>query len=738
MKKSSHTETSKDFLFELGVEELPARFVPLAMEALERHARRLFAEEGLNFSGSLQVFGTPRRLALHVPGLSAKSAERSQEFLGPPLAQSKDAQGNWTPAAQGFARSQGMTPEQLEVKKTEKGDRLCAVKRSAGRPTEKILPELLPKLIRLIELPKSMVWEESRLAFARPIRWIAAVYGNQPVKFELAGVRAGKNTFALRAHGGKPLPVPSPAKYRAFLKDHCVIVDVKERRELIEKQIQNAVKPAHGRVRLARDAALLDEVVHLVEHPVAIVGKFDPAYLKLPPEVLTTSMKKHQKFFPVYEGAETRSPAREEEENGKLLPHFVGIRNGISDNQAIVREGYERVLSARLSDAAFFFEQDRQTRLEAKAVELKSVLFQKELGSLWDKSERVIRLVERLLPRIKISHESAPHSAGRIAFLAKADLVTAMVGEFPELQGVMGRIYAALDGEGDEIADGIEQHYWPLTAEGELPVSEAAALVSLADKIDTLSGDFLAGLIPTGSQDPYGLRRAAVGVLRILSDKKWTLDLNEMIGEALDAFPATVPGDRAATRKTLLDFFRQRWTALMEARGHRFDEVQAVSTEGFGNVVDAERRLSALGQARRNPSFDSISVAFKRADNILTQARKKGIFSEDTVFAPERLAEPAEKDLHASLSKIELDLQPVFEAGDYRQALETFVELRENLDRFFEKTMVMVPEADLRSNRLALLNQITGLIRRVADLSRLQETPAGLDIVSPLKGQKEP
>ncbi|MGQ0644698.1 MAG: glycine--tRNA ligase subunit beta [Elusimicrobiota bacterium] len=721
-RKPAGPSGPKDFLLEIGVEELPARFVLnlVSRSAIGEGAsvledvlvRQGLAKAGLSH-GEVKVFGTPRRLAVLVHGLADKAEDQVHEALGPAAAQAKDAEGNWTPAAQGFARSQGVSPENLEVRKTDRGERLCAVRREEGRPVEKILPELLPARIARIPFPKNMVWEEGRFSFARPIRWIVALYGDKPVKFELAGVKSGRKTSALRFHGKKFLDVPSPARYEAVLKNHCVVADPKERRDQIEKQIHLAAKSVHGRVPLEKFQDLLDEVTYLVEHPSGILGRFAPGHLKLPPEILVTSMKKHQKFFPVFDA------------QGKLLPHFVGVRNGMSENQAVVREGYERVLAARLADAAFFFEQDRKTSLRDKAPLLKGVLFQKALGALSDKTERVAALCIHLSANVLNLPQKDGDAAVQIARLGKADLVTSVVGEFPELQGVMGRLYAAADGEPAEIAEGIEQHYWPLTADGELPRGDAAALASLADKLDTLAGDFLVGLIPSGSADPYGLRRAAVGVLRILADRGWRLDLAAAVEKALAAFPDSVAGDRPKAAGALMDFFKQRWSALMAAKGCRFDEIEAVASLRFADVVDAENRLEALRQIRRHPDFTPLAVAYKRAANILSQARQKNIAFNVPAAPLEKSREPAHADLHAAVEAARGAAHPLLEGGRFREALQELVRLRAPVDRFFEKVMVMAPEEDVRANRLALLNSIAELFLRVADFSALQDVPSG-------------
>ncbi len=697
----------KDLLLELGVEEVPARFLSPALSALEAGARACFDQAGLA-SGQIRALGTPRRLALLVEGLADKARDLEQEFLGPALAQAKDAEGNWTPAAQGFARAQGVAPEVLSFKETDRGPRLAHVKKMPGLPAEKLLPALLAGLIRGLAFPKSMVWEESRLAFVRPLRWIVALHGARPVAFSLAGVKAGRRTLGLRFHSLKPFDVPLPGRYATLLKNHCVIVDPEERRSLIVKQIHQAAKHLRGHVPVEAEPALLEEVANLVEHPVAVVGKFDDRFLAIPKEVLITSMKKHQKFFPVYK----------DESLSALLPAFVGIRNGLSDNQSVVREGYERVLAARLSDAAFFFDQDRRRSLESRVENLRGVAFLSPRLSLFDKAERMGALVERWARGLGLSGESAAE-ARRIALLAKADLTTGMVGEFPELQGVMGRLYAAAEGEPPAVARGVEEHYWPLAAEGELPGGDAASLAAIADKADTLAGNFLRGKTPSGSQDPYGLRRAAVGILRILEARRWALSMAEITDRALEALPEDL-GDRARAAAALKDFFRQRWAALAEGRGFKPDEVEAVAAAGLDPVSDAWARLAAVRDIRRLPGFAPFSVAFKRAANLLKQAEKKGE-GADAVPREALFLTEAERALDARLKETRARVDPFLAAGDYAGALAVLVELRGPVDDFFTQAVVMDPDADVRRNRLGLLARVKSFFDRVADFSQLQD-----------------
>jgi glycyl-tRNA synthetase beta chain len=701
----------KDLLVEVGTEEIPARFLGPALSALLAAGRERLTKAGFTWT-DVQVFGTPRRLALFVAGLSGKARDQQHEFLGPALTQAKDAEGNWTPAAQGFARSQGVTPERLEVRETDRGPRLAFLKTTPGAAAEKVLPVLLPELIGSLGFPKTMVWEESRMAFARPLRWIVALYGVTPVPFSLAGVKSGRRTFGLRFHSPRPFDIPAPHRYASLMKNHCVIVDPAERRALIVKQIDHVAKTHHGHIPLDRFTDLLEEVSHLVEHPVAVVGKFDPRFLAVPKEVLVTSMKKHQKYFPVFKDAAC----------GELLPFFVAVRNGLSDNQAVVREGYERVLAARLSDAAFFFSEHTKRTLASRGADLKGIAFLSPTLSMADKTERVRALSDQLCGDLLRMSPEIRSEVSRLAELGKADLSTGLVGEFPELQGIVGRLYAERDGEPPAVSRGIEEHYWPLTADGPLPEGTAAAVVSVADKMDTLAGNFLIGTTPSGSQDPYGLRRAAVGVLRLLEAREWPVSLSDVVERALALLPAAL-GDRVKAGRALTDFFRQRWAALAEARGFRPDEVDAVSAAGFDDVGDAWARLSALRDVRRHPDFAPLSIAFKRAANLLKQAEKKG---EAPSGRPrtDLFETDAERFLGTRAAELESSLSSLLAARAYGAVLSGLVTLRGPVDNFFVEVVVMDPDPALRHNRLSLLSAVRSLFAHVADFSRLQDTPS--------------
>lgn len=696
---------SKDALLEVGSEELPSSFIPLGMKQLKTIAEQSLHEHHISFK-AVHVFGTPRRLAVCIQEIAAHSPDQEKKVMGPSAAASKDAAGQWSNAALGFARKHGLKPTQLQIE----NERLCATLHIKGVSARALLAELFPQWVARLEFPKTMVWEPTKFKFPRPIRWFTAMLGSEVVLFALAGVRSGRFTYGLSLQASKKIPVAQCGKYVGLLKNECVLVDPAARREAIQKLAEQAVKRIHGHV-LMRDA-LLDEVSGLVEHPAAILGNFDPAYLQLPREVLVTCIEHHQKFFPVEATGDSH----------KLLPHFVGIRNGMSVHQELVKEGYERVLAARLSDARFFYQQDRRVPLAAKVDALRGVTFQKNLGTLFDKKERIKALLDALTQKLGWSETDRNHAL-RAAELCKADLVTEMVGEFPELQGIVARVYASADKEDAIVARALEEHYWPITLNGGLPSSTFAAAVAVADKIDTLAGDFAVGLIPTGSADPYGLRRAAVGVLRILEAQGWPVPLEWLIDQALTYLPKSAVPNRDKTRQDLLQFMQQRLAAVLEERGFQHDEVEAVLAR-IWDIPETLARLQALHEIRKRPEFSSLAGSFKRAMNIVRDSHPKGaaftVAHSESGVQTELLKEPSEQTLFSTFQNLQQHLEQNIQGGAYGPALESMVTLRDPLDQFFKGVMVMAEDSSLRANRLALLSGIVRLFLRIADFSKLQ------------------
>lgn len=713
---------SKDALLEIGSEELPAHFITLGIRQLKTLAQASLEENKVAFA-AVETFGTPRRLAVVITGLADRSEDQRKTISGPPAQMARDHSGQWTPAAIGFARKQGLQPTDLTI---ESG-KLCAVLDIKGVATKQLLSELFPQWIQKLEFPKAMTWEPSHFRYPRPVRWIAAVYGTDVVSFTLAGVRSGRWTYGLGHTSTKKIAIGQPGKYVTLLKNQCVLVQPSARQEAIRRMAEQTVRRVHGKAVM--HDALLEEVANLVEHPVAILGNFDAGYLDLPSEVLITCLEHHQKFFPVVQASKkTSSPAGVSggsmdprlaaagDDGGALLNHFIGIRNGMSVHQEVVREGYERVLAARLADARFFFNQDRKTPLVSKVDALKGVIFQEKLGHLYDKKERVKVILQTIagsLPDV-----SWVAGAQRVADLCKADLVTDMVREFPELQGIMAKLYAELDGEKADVAQALEQHYWPITLTSPLPETELAAVVALADKLDTLAGDFAVGLIPSGSADPYGLRRTAVGVLRILEARGWPLSLEKLLEKAIEIQPAGGPAQE--TFQKLAQFMRQRLGAILEERGYKFDEIDAVLATGIGELLDTLNRLKALHELRSRSEFEPLSNSFKRAMNIVKQALKTEQRDQTLTLNSELLKEPCEQVLYQALGSASTQVSRQIEARAYREALESLVSLREPLDGFFGGVMVMADDPSLRANRLALMEQLVDMFSRIADFSKLQ------------------
>lgn len=692
---------TKDALLEIGSEELPASFVPLGIKQLKIIAESSLKENGLAFA-SVVTYGTPRRLAVVISGLPDRNPDQKKTISGPPAAMAKDGTGQWTAAALGFARKQGVKPSDLTIE----NERLCAVQHIKGTATKLLLAELFPSWIGKLEFPKSMTWEPTHFRFPRPIRWLCAVYGQDLISFSLAGVRSCRWTMGLMLQSTKNIPISSAGKYVMLLKNQCVLVEPSARQDCIQRLADQAVKRVHGKVHM--NPALLEQVSNLVEHPCAILGNFDPAYLDLPKEVLITCLEHHQKFFPV-----------EQATGVKLLPHFIGIRNGMSVHQEIVKEGYERVLAARLADARFFFNHDRKTPLSAKVDALKGVMFQEKLGNLFEKKERVKQLLKVLAS--SVTGSSWLPQAERTADLCKADLVTDMVREFPELQGIMARIYAQLDGEEAVVAEAAEQHYWPITLTGALPESEVAAAVALADKLDTLAGDFAVGLIPSGSADPYGLRRAAVGVLRILESTGWSLGMEWLVDRIVEMQPVEIKEGWRQTQMKLHQFMRQRFAALLEERGYKFDEIDAVLSAGIGVVAATIARLEALRKIRTHSEFTTLATVFKRSSNIVRQALQQLGDKQINGFVDENLFQhDAERDLYQAVRQAKDLVVDRASKHQYSEALEAMLPVAAPLDKFFKDVMVMADDPKIRENRLAIMFGMVTQFAKIADFSKLQ------------------
>ncbi|SHE62195.1 glycyl-tRNA synthetase beta chain [Desulfofundulus australicus DSM 11792] len=691
-----------DFLLEIGVEEIPARFLNPALEQLKELAQNLLRENRLSFK-EIKTFGTPRRLVLYVYDLAGVQESLVQEVKGPAVKVAFNQAGEPTRAALGFAKSQGVDVSQLVVKNLGPVEYVFAVKRQEGRPAGEVLADICPAIISGLHFPKPMRWGTLEVRFARPIRWLVALYGDQVIDFSYAGLRSGRVTYGHRFLSEGPLEIPHAGKYFEVMERGKVVVDPGQRREMIWNQVKELAAGAGGQV--LPDEELLAEVTNLVEYPVALCGSFDESFLQLPAEVLVTPMREHQRYFPVRDA------------RGKLLPRFIAVSNGNRDHLDTIRAGNEKVLRARLTDAAFFWKEDQAVPLARRVEALKKVVWQESLGSVYDKVERLINL-SRYLARVFAVGEKELEQVLRAAYLAKADLVTNMVYEFPELQGVMGREYALVSGEDPAVAQAIYEHYLPRFSGDELPVTTPGRVLSLADKMDTLVGCFAIGIEPTGSQDPYGLRRQALGICHICLAGELVLPLQDFIGQAYEQYRGRVELklEKEQVISHLLDFFAQRLRGILTERGLSYDTVEAVLAAGFDDPTGVWQRARAVEVFKTEPHFEAVLTAFTRAHNL---SRKH----DSTAVDPALLAHPAEAALYKKLNEVREKVAGQLMARDYRAALAAMASLRPVVDEFFDAVMVMVDDEKIRNNRLGLLKGVANLALDVADLSKLVAVP---------------
>jgi glycyl-tRNA synthetase beta chain len=684
---------AKELFLEIGCEEIPAGFIPRALAEMEAIVSRELEAARLSF-GSVRTLGTPRRLALVVTGIPTVQPDAEITAMGPAKRVAFDADGKPTKAGEGFARGQGVDVSALRVVATEKGEYVAVTKNETGRPTHELLGEILPRLVAEIPFKKSMRWGDLDVRFARPIHWLVALFDGSVVPFSFGTVESGSISRGHRFMANTPFPVRDFAHYLEECERHFVVVDIERRKEIIRREIHRTAKAAGG--QLLPDEGLLDEITFLVEYPSAIHGTFDPAFLEVPKEVLITSMRSHQRYFSVVDAA------------GKLLPAFITVPNTSASDPSVVVRGNERVLRARLSDARFFFTEDRKVRLASRVEALKSVVYQQKLGTSWEKMERFRVLAEGLADRL---NPSVKAQTSRAAYLCKADLVSGMVGEFPEVQGIMGREYARHDGEDEGVAIAIAEHYLPTQAGGELPATDSGALVSIADKLDTICGCFGVGLIPTGSADPYALRRSALGIINIILDRQYRLSLAELIGTSLDLLSAKLTRPREQVCAEVTDFFRGRFVNLLTDR-YPTDVVEAAVAAGCDDLVDCIARIAALAEFKGHPDFEPLAVAFKRVCNIVKE-------EVATPVDARLFLDDAEGRLFAAFQEVAGSVRERFKDGAYLDVLTVIATLRGPVDDFFDKVMVMAEDEQVRINRLALLQGIKGLLRGIADFAKI-------------------
>ncbi|MCX7780332.1 MAG: glycine--tRNA ligase subunit beta [Negativicutes bacterium] len=683
---------AKDLLLEIGTEEIPAKFMPGILSQMETLAQERFAGERIGFS-EIKAMGTPRRIVLVVRDVADVQQDKISENRGPSVKVAFDAEGKPTKAAEGFARGQGIVASELIVR----DGYVYAVIHQTGRPVAEILPQILPDLIASLNFPKSMRWGDLDMRFVRPIRWLVALLGSDVIPFSLAGIAAGNVTRGHRFLSRGDIVVKDANDYFAKLAEHHVMVDPEVRRSVIREQVEKLAQRQGGEAGI--DEELLEEVTYLVEYPTALCGRFEEAYLELPPQAIITPMREHQRYFPVW-GAD-----------GKLLPLFITVRNGGLDYIDIVRHGNERVLRARLADARFFFNEDQKTPLAERVEKLKTMVFQEGLGTLFDKTLRLKRLAVEIAKSAGI--DAAEHPViERGAFLAKADLVTGMVYEFTELQGIMGRQYALLNGENPAVAEAIYEHYLPRFAGDTLPETHAGRVISIADKLDNIVATFSRGLIPTGSQDPYALRRQALGVAYILINAKYHISLAKLTADTMDLLGISDPGHREKITADIIEFFKLRLKNILTDENLRYDMIDAVMAAGVDDLYDAWLRGQAL-------LLDGGTIAMQRAVQALTRAGNLAKNASREKIDPALFTTDAERDLYHVYLAAKDRIDSLTAAREYRGVLEVMAGLATPIDAFFSTVMVMVEDLAVRENRLALLKAITGLTSRIADFSKI-------------------
>ena len=697
MTANTATSTMRELLFEIGAEEIPASYIEPALTSMAARAARKLKELGLAY-GDIKTYGTPRRLTLAIRALQDRQPDRRQEHIGPSKAAGMDGEGRMTKAALGFARSHGLQAEELQIVKTAKGEYLMAIEDIKGQESRVLLPALLESLVRETVFPKSMRWGDSTLSFARPIQWLLALYDGEVLPLHIENIPCGACSRGHRFLAPEPFAVNGLDTYLQELSSRFVLVDMATRREKVKAEVNRAV---HEQVPLADAQAVLHEglvniVTNLVEYPYPICGRFDEKFLQLPSEVLITSMREHQKYFPVQDAA------------GNLLPYFVAVNNTNVADRQLAASGHERVLRARLEDALFFFNEDRARPLASRCQDLDGIVFQQKLGTMQAKMERISALAARMAQQLAPEQEEA---ARRAAQLAKADLLTSMVGEFPSLQGIMGRVYARHDGEGEAVAQAIAEHYMPLRAGEAVPSSLLGALVGLADRMDTLVGCFAIGEKPTGNKDAFGLRRQALGLINIIRRQGLSLSLRELAQAALAQY-SDLPGDKSTCVDEVLNFIRLRFENEEIAEGQPQELVEAATAARFDDICDCLLRIKALADLQKEENFRVLAASFKRIRNIVKENRA-------TDIKPELFTEEAEHDLYAALNELRQKSQPLLAAAEYRQALGTMLLIKEPVDRFFDQVMVMAEDQQQRQNRLNLLTALKAMILQVADIAKM-------------------
>ncbi|WP_213181499.1 glycine--tRNA ligase subunit beta [Desulfosarcina cetonica] len=685
-------------LLEIGAEEIPAGYIRPALDAMaENLVKRLDAARIGH--AEARTCGTPRRLTVIVAAVAAKQETITEDLMGPPVKIAFDATGKPTMAAIKFAEKAGVAVGRLKVVETEKGRYLSARKVSRGQATMQLLKSILPEVILAIPFPKSMRWADMTIQFARPIQSLVALYGTKVVAFTLGGrIKSGRHSLGHMFMSPGKIAIESPEAYAAKLAEANVIVDIAQRRQMTAEAVAEAARGIGGTV--LPDEELLDIVTNLVEIPVATAGRFDEMFLEVPKEILITAMREHQKYFAVVD------------DQGQLMPGFIAVNNTRTRDMNLVATGHERVLRARLSDARYFYQADIKVPMEDWVEKLKRVLFQAKLGSMHDKMTRVKTLAAWLADAINPAEKE---KVSRAAHLCKADLVSQVVGEFANLQGIMGRTYAQVAGEPADVAAAIEEHYRPTHSGGQLPETETGVILAIADKIDSICGCFSVGLIPTGAADPYALRRQSIGILQMMRSRNIGIAMSELVEKGVSLFAGVSNRPVAETVDAVLAFLNARLARLLADDGLSKDVIAAVMGASANHIPDIQRRAAALEQLKGKPDFEPLAAAFKRVENILKKASSEAA----TAIDPARFDQPAENTLYAACQSVTEKVIGQLTTGDLEGALATIATLRDPVDAFFTDVMVMAEDTAVRGNRLALLSAISAIFGQIADFSQI-------------------
>ncbi|HPW41035.1 MAG TPA: glycine--tRNA ligase subunit beta [Bacillota bacterium] len=689
---------SKDLLFEIGTEEIPANYMPSTLKQVKSISGAMLKNYRIAFE-EIKAYGTPRRIVLFVKGIAEQQENLEELVKGPSRRAAYDENGNPSKALLGFLKGRKAELGDVFIQELSGVEYVYYKKQEKGQPVKKVLKTILPDILTSISFPKSMKWGNKSFRFARPVRWLVPILGDELIKFDKDGIKCSRYTKGHRVLSKGSIKINNTAEYFDKLKAGFVIADQEERRAIIRRQCEELAREKGGEVLI--DEELLEEVVYLVEYPTALIGGFDAEYLKLPKEAVITPMKEHQRYFPVVDN------------DKNLMNYFITVRNGDSRFLETVREGNEKVLKARLADADFFYSEDRKESLDNCAEKLKNVVFQETLGTIYDKTQRISAIAEYLAAILGLN-AGAKKNLLRSAHLCKADLVTNMVKEFDELQGIMGREYALLQGEDREVADAIFEHYLPRFAGDCTPETLNGSILGISDKIDTICGCFAIGIQPTGSQDPYALRRQAIGVTSIILDSNIHLGLAQLIHNSLKPFEekGILKGDEKSVKRDILEFFRQRLKNVMIDKGFEYDVIDAVINAGFDDIYDSYLKILELSKWKYKDEFMNILGSFNRVSNLASKGKSTEI--NELLFT-----EKAELKLLHDYDKVYAKFVNCVDNREYGKALELMITLEKPIDDFFDNIMVMVEDEKIRNNRLGLLKSIGDMMNRIADLSAI-------------------